>query len=147
MANFSPIFVLTPNCPVITIPGLVASANTARDGSGTLGTNIFNLFTAGANGSRVDYIKFTSAQATAAAMSSIIVGRVFLTDTTGANPRLIEEVAIANATASNTVIGATSTITFIGGLIIDSGQIIRVSQSVCAGVQDQMQVVARGGDY
>jgi len=145
-ANFSPIFVLTPNCPVITIPGLVASANTARDGSGTLGTNIFNLFTAGANGSRVDYIKFTSAQATPAG-SSAMVGRVFLTDTLGNNPRLIEEVAIVTATASNTVIGATSTITFIGGLIIDSGQIIRVSQSVCAGVQDQMQVVARGGDF
>ena len=65
-ANQRPIFVLTPNCPVINIPGVVASANTARDGSGTLGTNIFNLFTAGSNGSRVDSIKFTSAQATQA---------------------------------------------------------------------------------
>lgn len=138
MANFSPIFVLTPNCPTATI----AASNTARDGSGTLVT----LFTAGASGSRVDYVKFTSAQATAAACSAM-VGRVWLTDTAGANPRLIEEVAIVTATASNTVIGATSTITFIGGLVIASGQIVKVTQSIYAGVQDQFQVVARGGDY
>jgi hypothetical protein len=137
-ANFSPIFVLTPKCTTATI----AAANIARDGSGAL----VNLFTGGTDGSRVDYITFTSAQS-GATTSSLMVGRVFLTDTSGNNPRLLQEILIPSLAASNTVIGATSTITFIGGLIIGAGQVIRVSQSVFAGPQDQMHVVARGGDY
>lgn len=137
-ANTAPIFTLTPNCPVVA----VAAANTARDGSGSLVT----LFTAGADGSRIESITFTSAQATAAA-SSAMVGRVFLTDNAGANPRLISEVAIATATASNTAVGAVATITFTDGLIIPTGCIVKVAQSVYAGVEDQMHVLAQGGDY
>lgn len=137
-ANKAPIFTLTPNCPVVA----VAAANTARDGSGTLVT----LFTAGADGSRIESITFTSAQATAAA-SSAMVGRVFLTDNAGANPRLINEVVIATATPSDTVVGATSTITYTDGLIIPTGCIVKVAQSIYAGVQDQMHVIAKGGNY
>jgi len=137
-ANTTPIFTLTPNCPVVNI----AAANTARDGSGTLVT----LFTAGANGSRIESVTFTSAQATAA-LNSAMVGRVFLTDNAGANPRLISEITIAAVTASNSVIGAASTISFSNGLIIPTGCLLKATISVYAGVQDQMQVVARGGDY
>jgi hypothetical protein len=137
-ANTTPIFTLTPNCPVINL----AAANTARDGSGTVPT----LFTAGANGSRIESVTFTSAQASAA-LNSAMVGRVFLTDNAGANPRLISEVVIAAVTASNSVIGATSTITYSNGLIIPTGCLLKATISVYAGVQDQMQVVARGGNY
>lgn len=137
-ANTSPIFTLTPNTPTCAI----AVANTARDGSGTLET----LFTAGANGSRLDFIKFTSAQLAAAA-SALRVMRVFVTDTSGNNPRLLEEVLLTAVTPSNTVIGATSTITFTGGLLLASGQIIKVSQSIYGGVADQTHVLARGGNY
>ncbi|MFY8165200.1 MAG: hypothetical protein ACOVJ8_01330 [Sediminibacterium sp.] len=49
-ANTTPIFVLTPNTSTATID----AANTARDGSGTLVT----AFTAGASGSRVDFVQF-----------------------------------------------------------------------------------------
>lgn len=137
-ANTSPIFTLTPNAATSTI----AAANTARDGSGTLVT----AFTAGANGSRVDFITFTSSQATAAA-SSARVQRVFLTDTSGLNPRLISEVAMTAVTASNTAIGATQTITFTNGLVINTGQIIKVSQSVYASAADGTDVLVRGGNY
>ena len=131
-ANTNPIFILTPNSPVVAM----AAANTARDGSGTLVT----LFTAGVNGSRVEAITFTSAQATAA-LNSAMVGRVFLTDNAGANPRLIGEITIPAATPSTTVIGTTVTFYPIGGAKnIVSGQIIKVTQSVYAGVQDQMHV-------
>jgi hypothetical protein len=136
--NTSPVFVLIPLTPTATI----AAANTARDGSGSLVT----LFTCGANGGRIESIKFTSAQATAAA-SSAMVGRVFVSDAAGANPRLHTEIAIATATASTTVIGATSTITFPGGLPLKTGQIVYVTQSVYAGAQDQMHVTAQAGDY
>lgn len=137
-ANQAPIFVLTPKCPSVTL----AAANTARDGSGTLGT----LFTAGTNGSRLDFVTFTSAQATPAA-SSAMVGRIFLTDTSGLNPVLIAEVVLATVTPSNTAAGQQQTVAFSNGLILASGQIVKVAISVYAGVQDQYQVIARGGDY
>lgn len=137
-ANTSPIFTLTPNAATSTI----AAANTARDGSGALVT----AFTAGANGSRVDFITFTSSQATAGA-SSARVQRVFLTDTAGLNPRLIQEIVLSAVTASNTAIGATSTITFTNGLVINAGQLIQVSQSVYASAADTTAVLVRGGNY
>ena len=49
-ANTTPIFILSGNIATATI----AAANTAADGSGTLVT----LLTAGADGSRVDSVRF-----------------------------------------------------------------------------------------
>jgi thiamine pyrophosphokinase len=137
-ANTTPIFTLTPKA----VTASIAAANTARDGSGTL----IDLFTAGANGSRLDFITFTSAQATAAA-SAARVQRVFITDTGGINPRLISEVVLSAVTASNTAIGSTSTITFTNGLILASGQIVKVTQSVYGSAADGTHAFARGGDF
>ena len=137
-ANTLPIFTLTPNATVSN----VAAANTARDGSGALVT----AFTAGANGSRIDFITFTSSQATPAASAARVM-RIFLTDTNGANPRLIGEIVLSAVTASNTAIGSTSTFTFTNGLIIRSGQIIKVSQSIYGSAADATDVLTRGGDY
>lgn len=136
--NIDPIFVLNPE----TITCTIAAANTARDGSGTLVT----LYPTAAVDRRLEKVVFTSAQATAAA-SSAMVGRVFISDTAGANPRLIGEVAIATATASNTVVGATASIAFPGGLPVASGQIVYVTQSIYAGVQDKFHVYAVVGAY
>lgn len=137
-ANTTPIFTLTPKAATANI----AAANTARDGSGTLVT----LFTAGANGSRIDFITFTSSQATPAASAARVM-RVFLTDESGNNPRLISEVVLSAVTASNTAIGSTSTITFTNGLIINAGQIIRVSQSIYGSAADATDVLLRGGNF
>jgi len=137
-ANTNPIFTLVPNAATAEI----AAADTTRDGSGTLVT----LLTAGTDGVRVEDITFTSAQATPAANSAMVV-RVFLTDTGGSNDRLISEEDFPTVTASNIVKGATVTITYTNGLVINSGQIIKVSQSIFAGAQDKMQVLARAGDY
>jgi hypothetical protein len=137
-ANTTPIFTLTPKAATANI----AAANTARDGSGTLVT----LFTAGTNGSRVDFITFTSSQATAAASAARVM-RVFLTDESGNNPRLISEAALTAVTASNTAIGATTTITFTNGLIINSGQVIKVSQSIYGSAADATDVLLRGGNF
>ena len=136
--NSAPIFVGTPRTEIAEI----TAANTARDGSGTLVT----LFTAGTSGSRVDFVTFNSAQATPAA-SSAMVGRVFITNTSGTNPVLLSEIALPTITASNTVIGQTQTIFYSNGLLLDAGQQLKVTISVYAGVQDKFQVIARGGDY
>lgn len=137
-ANTSPIFLLTGNFT----PGRIAAANTASDGSGALVT----VVTAGVDGSRVDGVRFRNSQA-AAALSSAMVLRIFLSDTLGTNYRLIGEVAMTAATRSATAIGATAIFTFDQPIIMRSGQIMAVCQSVYAGVQDQNDAVAYAGNY
>jgi hypothetical protein len=135
--NTNPIFILTPNLGQCTL----SAANTNRDGSGSLTT----LFTAGSNGSRVDVITFQNAGTQSA--SSAMIGRIFCTDTSGINPRLIAEVSMPTATPSNTAVGQVQNVTFTNGLVMGSGQIIKVTQSVNSGAQDTLHVLAKGGDY
>lgn len=137
-ANTNPIFTKQGNFT----PARIAAANTAADGSGTLVT----LVTAATDGTRVDGVRFRNSQASAAA-STAMVHRIFLTDTGGANPRLVGEVLTAAATRSNTVIGATSIFTFDQPVIMKSGQIMSVCQSAYAGVQDQFDAIAYAGDF
>lgn len=137
-ANNSPIFVLTPNLGFARL----SAANTASDGSGTLVT----AFTAGTNGSRIDFITITNSQVTAATSSNMVI-KIFITDTLGVNPRMLTEVTLPAVTRSTTVAGSTTTVTFSNGLIIPSGTLIRVCQSVYSGAQDQNDIIVRGGDY
>lgn len=137
-ANTTPIFALTPQ----TSFARSAAANTARDGSGT----IITACTAAINGTRIDRITITSAQATAA-LNSAMVARIFISDTSGLNYRLYKEVVLSAVTASATVIGSTATITIQGGLLLKSGQLLGVCTSVYAGVQDQVDFVVEGSDY
>ena len=137
-ANTSPIFIINGNIAVARI----SAANTTSDGSGSLVT----VLTSGANGSRVDGVRFRNSQVSLAA-SSAMVHRIFLSDTAGANFRLIGEVATAAATRSASVVGATSIFTFDQPVIMKPGQVMSVCQSVYAGVQDQFDVTAYAGDY
>ena len=137
-ANTIPIFIDSGNFT----PGRIAAANTASDGSGALVT----VVTAGVDGTRVDGVRFRNSQATAA-LSTAMVHRIFLSDTGGANYRLIGEVATAAATRTASAVGATSIFTFDQPIIMKSGQIMAVCQSAYAGVQDQFDAVAYAGDY
>jgi hypothetical protein len=135
-----PIFLLTPKHASV----MMTAADTDRDGSGD---SLFTLFTAGANGARLDGVIFTSSQASAAANSAMVC-RVYVTDTSAANPMLRAEVVLPAITASNTVIGSTATVTFSGGLYLAPGQVIKVAQSIYAGVQDKLTCCTVGaGDY
>lgn len=137
-ANTTPIFILNGNFT----PGRIAAANTASDGSGALVVTV----TAGSNGTRVDGVRFRNSQVSLAA-SSNMVHRIFLSDTGGANFKLIGEVATAAATRSASAIGATSIYTFDQPIIMKSGQIMSVCQSVYASVADQTDACAFVGDY
>lgn len=137
-ANTLPIFTLVPDIG----RARIVTANTASDGSGTL----YAAFTAGVNGSRIDSITFISSQATYAATSPM-VGRVFVTDTAGINPRLLVEIALPSVTKTASVLGQTQTISFSTGLIIPAGTLIQVCQSVYATAADQYDVIVRGGDF
>jgi len=137
-ANTTPIFTKQGNF----VPARLVAANTASDGSGT----VYTVVTAAVDGTRVDGVRFRNSQ-TAAAASSAMVHRIFLTDTSGLNPRLIGEVATATATRSTTAIGATSIFTFDQPIIMKSGQLMTVCQSVYASAADQFDATAFAGDY
>jgi len=136
--NTSPIFVLTPNNGFAR-PG---AANLTSDGSGTCPT----VFTAGAAGSRVEHVYFFNGQATAAASSAMVV-RLFLTDTSGANPKLIDEQVMGAATRSVTVVGAAGEFPNAKGLTLLAGALLKVVQSVYASAADQVDFTAVGGDF
>jgi hypothetical protein len=137
-ANTSPIFVIQGNFT----PARITTANTGSDGSGTITT----LVTAGASGSRVDGVRFRNSQSSSVA-SSAMVHRIFLSDITGSNYKLIGEVATATATRSTTAIGATSIYTFDQPIIMQSGSLMGVCQSVYVGNQDQFDALAYVGNY
>lgn len=137
-ANTTPIFIKQGNFTV----GRIAAANTASDGSGALVT----IVTAPVDGTRVDGVRFINSQATAAASGAKVL-RIFLSDTGGANYKLIGEVAMAAATRSTTAIGATAIYTFDQPIIMKSGQLMSVCMSVYAGVQDLTDACAFAGDY
>ena len=137
-ANTTPIFIKQGNFTV----GRIAAANTASDGSGSLVT----VVTSTTDGTRVDGVRFINSQASAAASGAKVL-RMFLSDNTGANYRLIGEVAMGAATRSTTAIGATAIYTFDQPIVMVSGQIMAVCMSVYAGVQDQTDACAFAGDY
>lgn len=87
-ANLSPPFTITP----IVGAGNLVTANTNRDGSGTVVT----LFTAGANGSTVEnvHVKYR-------VTSTVGMIRLFLYD--GTNYRFWHEIPVTAITASSTV--------------------------------------------
>ena len=112
------------------------TGNTASDGSGTLDTLLSATTLI-----RVDQILVRNSQTTAALSTALLV-RVFLTDTAGSNPRLLDEVAVAAATRSTSAVGSAASITFPGGLLIASGQIIKVCQSVF-NAASQLDIIAK----
>ena len=139
-SNTTPIFILAGNFT----PGRIAAANTASDGSGALVT----IVTAGSNGTRVDGVRFIKSQVTAAAAAAKVF-RIFLTDVTGvlSTSRIIGEVIAGAVTRSATVAGQTATYTFDQPIIMKSGQIMTVVQSVYTTAADQTDACAFAGDY
>ena len=93
----------------------ISTANTARDGTGTLGT----LITGATNGTRVDDIYITARATTTAGMI-----RMFLSD--GTNHYLIAELIVTAVTASATV-PAWSQPIMNQGIVLQSGWSLRFS--------------------
>jgi len=133
-ANTAPIFTLVPNVGF----GEVATANTAKDGTGT----VVLVFTAGANGS---YLQKARIKAKGSNVATSL--RFFLnngsTPTTAANNTLIGEITIAATTLSETAALAENE--YIFDVPIPSGYRIYVTigTTVAAG----LHVQAYGGDY
>ena len=148
-ANTAPIFTLTPNVGRVTIT--TASANTKSDGAGTVGTDIFKVFTAGANGSFVERVKFLSVASAAATTGVATTLRVFLSTvgtgtTTAADTFLIGEVSVAALNSDNST-NAVAPYELVLNIAIPSGLYIHVSQHVAQTTNQNWIALAFGGDY
>lgn len=109
----------------------IATANTLRDGTGTLGT----LITGSATGTRVDDIYITAQGTTTAGAV-----RMFLSD--GTNNRLIAEYLVTAVTPSNTITTWTAFLSNLG-LVLKSGWSLKFSTNNAEVFNVMM---TRGGD-
>jgi len=102
-ANTAPIFGVTPD-----ISGVQMTAvNTRSDGNGTIGTDIWKAFTAGANGSWISKVRIVNTATSAATATAATTVRIFISSqttgsTTGANTFCIGEIAMPAITAAAT---------------------------------------------
>jgi hypothetical protein len=123
----------TPKVGVVQI----STANTARDGTGTIGT----VFTAGSNGSRIDMI---DVQATATTTAGMI--RLFVHN--GTTAFLMAELPVLAVTpsATNPAYGQqlnTNTMTQFLPIMLPTGYSLRASTNNA----ESFNIIAVGGDF
>jgi len=143
-ANTTPIFPLTPKVSW----GTVTTANTAKDGTGTVVT----IFTSGANGARIDQIKVRALGTNVATVLRFFINNGS-DNAVAANNSLIHEQTIAATTLSETAmlldnninitVNTTETVVPIPYLPAGYKINIAIGTTVAAG----LQVTAHGGDY
>jgi hypothetical protein len=117
--------------------GQISTANTNRDGTGTIGT----VFTAGASGSRIDRAVVSATGTTTAGMV-----RLFLHD--GTNARLYCEMAVTAITPSGTTKAFNDTFEAVTTpdlfpLVLPNGWSLRASTHNA----ESFNVTAVGGDF
>jgi len=129
----NPSYAATPKCGL----GQVSIANTARDGTGTIAT----VFTAGANGSRIDAIDIKAVGTTTAGMI-----RLFIHD--GTNARLLTEIPVTALTPSDTLPSweaqlNTNSMSQVLPIILPTNYSLRASTNNA----ETFNVIAFGGDF
>jgi hypothetical protein len=130
-ANTSPIFIDTPKTTMVQI----SVANTARDGTGTMGT----VVTAGVDGSRIHKVVVTATVTTTAGMVRLFI------DDGGGNIRLWKEIAVSAVTPSATVAAFTYTLDLQGedALLLQSGYLLKAATHNA----EAINVFAHYGDF
>lgn len=155
----TPIFAQTPNTGALNAILSTALTNTkAFDGTETVGTNMVLVFTAGANGARVDQVtcRFASTNgATVSGTSAASLIRFWINNgsanTSAGNNIFLGEVAMA-ATAVTALGTGVLAVNFLplpaGGLNLPAGYRIYAGSTVAAGGTNiAFAVQAIGGDY
>jgi hypothetical protein len=121
----NPQYVGTSKSPSVTI----STANTNRDGSGTLAT----FMAAGSNGSRVDRVNITATGTTTSGMIRFFV-----------NSSLIREIPVLPVTPSSTVPAWSADVVFDNGLVLGSGATLSVATN---NAETFKVTVLNGGDF
>jgi hypothetical protein len=132
-ANTSPIFALSPELSFATVTGATT------DRTGATMTNTVTLLTAATNGTKITQIGAKVAGTNAATLVLI-----FVSDSSGANFKLFDEIALAAITASTTTTSQRA-VTAYSDLQLKAGQVVKVGTTVAtaAGVN----IFAIKGDY
>lgn len=146
-ANTSPVFALTPNIGV----GAATAANTVGDGGGTISTDIFKVFTAGANGSWVSRLRFHPASSVAATAMTGTVARIFVSSqasgaTTNANTMLIAEVALGAVSADHST-AAVNPVDVPLNFALPANWTILVTNHAAPAANTRWETTVYGGDY
>lgn len=147
-ANTNPIFTLTPNVVGVS----VTAANTRSDGQGTIGSDIYKVFTGGSNGSFVNTIRFAPTASAASTALAATTFRIYLSSvgsgptTPGTNVWQIGELPAATQTADQTTT-ATYYLEFPLNRAIPTGYFILVSMHIVANANTFWHVTGWGGDY
>ncbi|MFD0669727.1 hypothetical protein ACT80S_18555 [Ramlibacter sp. MAHUQ-53] len=129
----TPAYAATPKCGI----GQISTANTARDGTGTIGT----VFTAGANGSRIDAIDLKATGTTTAGMVRLFIHN-------GTTAYLLTEVPVVAITPSATLpawealLNANS-MSQVLPIILPTGYSLRAATNNA----ETFNVTAFGGDF
>ena len=148
--NTAPIFTGTPD---VNFARITAAQNNSQ-GTGTIGTDIFLAFSAGASGRYLQKVRFTLTGATANTASTAAVLRIYLStvntgSTTSSNTYLIQEVTAASQTPNviTTLTGATYPIDVPLNFAIPSGQYLLVGASAVTSANTVWVASTFGGDY
>lgn len=151
-ANTSPIWTLTPNVGIAVITTTYAQVKSDGTSAGSAADFVVKAFTAGANGSYVDSIRFYCV-ANAAAVSSVATTlRAYLSTvatpgaTTQADTHLIGEVSVPIVVSSHST-NATNFYEIIVNKAIPTGQYIHVSQHIAQTTNQVWKAVVFGGNY
>lgn len=110
------------------------------DRTGVATTNRVELLEAAANGTKVTQI---AVKAAGVSVAGLVL--VFITDTSGDNPVLFDEISYAAATPSNTLQSARNVATY-DDLQLKAGQKILVGATSISGVVP-INVIAQKGDF
>lgn len=146
-ANTAPIFTKTPNLNGVS----VTAANTRSDGNGTIGTDIFKAWTAGADGGYVEDVMLALTGTTANTTSTATVARIFASSqssgaTTVSNTHLLAEVTLPAVTADSST-GATNTFRIPVNKPMPAGWTILVTNHAAPATNTAWHATVAGGDY
>jgi hypothetical protein len=132
-ANTSPIFALSPELSFATV------TDATTDRTGATMTNTVTLLTAATNGTKITQIGAKVAGTNAATLVLI-----FISDSTGANFKLFDEIVLASVTADTTTTSQ-RVVTTYSDLQLKAGQVVKVGTTVATAAG--INVFAVKGDY
>jgi len=146
-ANTSPIFGVVPRASGV----VVGTQNTKSDGTGTIATDLWLAFTAGAFGSFLQKLILIPTSSVAATATAATVLRAFLSSvTSGAtattNTRLFKEVSAGVQTADHSL-NAILEIDIPLGFAIPAGSTLLVSTHIANAANTAWVATVIGSDY
>jgi hypothetical protein len=132
-ANTSPIFALSPELSFATV------TDATTDRTGATMTNTVTLLTAATNGTKI-----TQIGAKVAGTNTATLVLIFVSDSSGANFKLFDEIPLPNLTPSTTTTSQRA-VTAYSDLQLKAGQVVKVGTTVA--ITNGVNVFAVKGDY